>query len=303
MQCISMDDNIRLKNTIVTIGKFDGVHKGHEKLFEEIKKNANGRQKVVLTFETSPRAFLDAHAGKTIVTEAEKQMLCDSRGMDIYIRMPMNREFLALTPDEFVKKILKDRIGATTIVCGPDFRFGTKASGDVKFLEENQNKYDYRLIVVEKEQYHNQDISSTSIREKILEGKMMEVNEMLDHPYCVIGKVEQGKKLGRTLGFPTANVIPEETKLLPPRGVYRTVINVAGKRFHSISNIGVNPTVEHGRNTKIETHIIDFEKYLYDEIVQVDFYEFVRPERTFASVEELKAQVERDIEVCRGKNG
>lgn len=301
MQCISIDDNIKLKNTIVTIGKFDGVHKGHEKLFEELEKNANGRQKVVLTFETSPKAFLDDSANKTIVTEMEKQMLCDSRGIDVYMKMPMKKEFLALTPDGFVHEILKEKIGATTIVCGPDFRFGTKASGDVAFLRENQSKYGYTLIVVEKEQYHNKDISSTAIREKIQAGKMPEVNAMLDHPYSIIGKVEQGKQLGRTLGLPTANILPEDTKLLPPKGVYKTIVNVSGKRFNAITNIGVNPTVESGTQIKVETHILDYEEYIYNEIVQVEFYDFVRPEMAFDSVEELKAQIERDIEVCRGK--
>lgn len=302
MQCISIDDNIKLKNTIVTVGKFDGVHKGHEKLFETIEKFANGRQKVVLTFETSPKAFLNNNANKTIVTETEKQMLCDSRGIDVYMKMPMKKEFLALTPDEFVEKILKEKIGATTIVCGPDFRFGTKATGNVDFLKNNQSKYGYRLIVVKKEQYHHKDISSTVIREKILVGAMKEVNEMLDHPYSIVGKVEQGKQLGRTLGLPTANIIPETTKLLPPRGVYKTVVHVAGKRFQSITNIGVNPTVEDGTQIKVETHILDYKEYIYNEIVQVEFYDFIRPERTFENVEELKAQIERDIEVCRGKD-
>ncbi|MCI8956689.1 MAG: bifunctional riboflavin kinase/FAD synthetase [Eubacterium sp.] len=299
MQCISVNDNIKLKNTIVTVGKFDGIHKGHEKLFGEITRKANGRQKVVLTFETSPKNFLQDNSNKTIVTEMEKQMLCDSQGIDVYMRMPMEKKFLSLTPDEFVSQILKEKIGATTIVCGPDFRFGTKALGDVEFLKDNESKYGYNLIVVEKEQYHNKDISSTVIREKILKGEMLTVNEMLDHPYCIIGKVEQGKQLGRTLGLPTANIIPDDTKLLPPKGVYKTVVNVAGKRFHSITNIGVNPTVESGTQIKVETHILDYEEYIYNEIVQVEFYDFVRPERAFESVEELKAQIERDIEMCR----
>ena len=117
MQRISLDDNIKLKNTIVTIGKFDGIHKGHEKLLEVIVNNANGRQKVVLTFETTPSAFLKNNANKTIVTEEEKQILCEQQGVDVYMKMPMKKEFLALSPDEFVSKILKDKIGATTIVC------------------------------------------------------------------------------------------------------------------------------------------------------------------------------------------
>lgn len=300
MQCISIDDNVKLNNTIVTIGKFDGIHKGHEKLFEQLRENANGRQKVVLTFETSPKAFLDDNANKTIVTESEKQMLCDIQGIDVYMKMPMKKEFLALTPDEFVSKILKEKIGATTIVCGTDFHFGTKASGDVNFLKENQKKYGYSLVVVTKEQYQNKDISSTAIREKITQGEMTEVNEMLDHPYSIIGKVLEGKKLGRTLGLPTANIIPEKTKLLPPNGVYKTVLKVADKRFNAITNIGVNPTVETGTQIKVETHILEYEDYIYNEIVQVEFYDFVRPEKTFANVQELKAQIERDILVCKG---
>lgn len=303
MQRLSLDDNIKLKNTIVTIGKFDGIHKGHEKLIDIMAKEGNGRQKVVLTFETTPKAFLDDNANKTIVTEMEKQLLMEQQGIDIYIKMPMKKDFLALTPEEFLKNILKDKIGATTIVCGPDFRFGSKAAGDVKFLMENQEKYDYKLVVVEKEQYHHKDISSTAIREKIVEGKMLEVNEMLDHPYRIIGKVLEGKKLGRTIGLPTANIIPEENKLLPPRGVYRTVVVVNNQTFNAISNIGINPTVEDGKQIKVETHILDYKNYIYNETVQVQFYDFIRPETVFESVEDLKNQINADIETCKRITG
>ena len=128
---------------------------------------------------------------------------------------------------------------------------------------------------------------------------MLEVNEMLDHPYSIIGKVEQGKHLGRTIGLPTANIVPDETKLLPPKGVYRTIVVVNGMCFHAISNVGINPTVEHGTRTKVETHILDYKEYIYNEIVKIQFYEFIRPERTFNSVEELQLQIQRDIEKCR----
>lgn len=299
MQCISVNDNIKLKNTIVTIGKFDGIHRGHEKLLEVIEQNANGRQKVVLTFETTPGRFLENNANKTIVTEEEKQILCEQQGIDIYMKMPMKKEFLALSPDDFLSEILKEKIGATTIVCGPDFHFGRKARGDVSFLKANQQKYEYKLIVVEKEQYHNKDISSTEIREKISEGKMSEVNEMLGHPYRIIGRVEQGKHLGRTIGLPTANIIPDDTKLLPPNGVYRTVVVVNGNTFNSISNVGINPTVESGTQIKVETHIIDYEEYIYNEIVQVQFYDFIRPEMAFDSIETLKNQINADIKKCK----
>lgn len=298
MRCISVDDNIKLKNTIVTVGKFDGIHKGHEKLLEVIAKNANGRQKVVLTFETSPEAFLKDDANKTIVTEEEKRILCEQQGIDVYMRMPMKKEFLSLSPEAFLSDILKDKIGAATIVCGSDFRFGSDAEGNVEFLKKKQKEYEFNIIVVEKEQYNNKDISSTAIREKIMEGKMSEANEMLGHPYRIIGKVEQGKQLGRTMGLPTANIIPDKTKLLPPNGVYRTVVVVNDKSFNAISNVGVNPTVENGNQIKVETHIIDYKEYIYNEVIQVKFYDFIRPEKSFASVEELKKQINADIEIC-----
>lgn len=299
MQRISVRDDIKLKNTIVTVGKFDGIHKGHEKLFDVLAENSNGRQKVVLTFETTPKAFLENSANKTIVTEEEKQMLCQQQGIDVYMKMPMEKEFLALTPERFVCDILKDKIGATTIVCGPDFRFGTNASGDVNFLRINQEKYGYKLIVVEKEQYQNFDISSTAIRERIVKGEMSEVNEMLGHPYRIIGHVEAGKQLGRTIGFPTANIIPDVNKLLPPNGVYKTVVVAGENRYKALTNIGVNPTVEDGGVTKVESHLLDFKEDLYGEIIQVLFYEYVRGECQFDSVTELKEQIEKDIEKCK----
>lgn len=302
MQCISLTEQIKLKNTIVTIGKFDGIHRGHEKLFEEIAKHANGRQKVVLTFETSPKAFLDNHANKTIVTETEKQMLCQQQGINVYIKMPLKKEFLALSPDEFVGDILKEKIGATTIVCGTDFRFGAKAEGNVDFLRVNGKKYHYNVIVVEKEKYHNKDISSSAIREKISAGDMLEVNAMLDHPYSIIGKVEYGKQLGRTIGFPTVNMIPEDTKLLPPNGVYRSVVIIGGEKYNAISNVGINPTVEKQTQIKVETHIIDYKEYIYNKIVQVQFFDFIRPERAFDNVEELKKQIQMDLEKCKKLN-
>lgn len=301
MQCLSFDGTLQLNNTIVTVGKFDGLHKGHEKLLDIMKNNANGRQKVVLTFETEPKAFLNDTGSKTIVTEQEKKLLLEAQGIDVYVKMPMTKEFLGLTPEQFIKEILKEKIGASTIVCGTDFRFGAKAGGDVEYLRENRDRFGYSLIVIEKEQYHHKDISSSAIREKIVQGEMAEVNEMLDHPYSIIGNVEQGKHLGRKIGLPTANIIPEKTKLLPPRGVYRTVVVVGKKRYHAISNIGVNPTVENGNRIKVESHILDYQEEIYGEVVQVLFYEFIRPEQDFGSVEELTAQIRKDIETCKSR--
>lgn len=302
MQCISLNDEIKLNNTIVTVGKFDGIHKGHEKLLEVMKEKANGRKTVVLSFEKEPKDFLSDHINKTIVTEQEKQLLLNKQGVDVYFRMPLTKEFLSLSPEQFIKDILIDKMGMEVIVCGPDFRFGNKASGDVEFLRNHQEEFGYRLIVIEKEQYRQKDISSSDIRKKITEGAMIDACEMLDHPYFIIGKVEPGKKLGRTLSLPTANIIPDRAKLLPPNGVYRTIVEINDKKFYAITNIGVNPTVEDGTQIKVESHLIDYEEDIYGEVVEVLFYEFIRPEMKFEGVDELREQIEKDIRICKEMN-
>ena len=295
MRVIEFSDGIKLNNTIVTVGKFDGIHKGHEKLLDTMAENANGRKKVVLTFADSPDAFLNDESKNTIFTETEKRLICDSLGVDVYMSMPLTKEFLSLTPEEFVQKVLKEKIGATEIVCGPDFRFGAGAKGDIWFLKENQVKNNLAVTVIEKEQYHDTDISSTEIREKIVEGKIEEVNEMLDHPYTITGKVGKGKSLGRTIELPTANIIPDSNKLLPPNGVYRTVVVSKHMSYPAITNIGVNPTVEDTEEIRVESHILNFKDDLYGEIIEVRFYEFIRPEKKFQSVDELKEQIMKDM--------
>lgn len=188
------------------------------------------------------------------------------------------------------------------IVCGPDFTFGRFGAGDTKLLKKMSKYYDYEVIVVEKEQYQNRDIGSTEIRQKISGGEIAEANEMLGHPFSVIGKVIEGKKLGRQMGLPTANILPDAAKLLPPRGVYRTKLIAGGKSYNAISNIGINPTVEDNETIKIETHIIDEEEYLYNEIIEVQFFEFIRPEQKFESVAALKEQIEKDIARVRERS-
>ena len=235
MQRISLDDNIKLKNTIVTIGKFDGIHKGHEKLLEVIVNNANGRQKVVLTFETTPSAFLKNNANKTIVTEDEKQILCEQQGVDVYMKMPMKKEFLALSPDEFVSKILKDKIGATTIVCGPDFHFGTKASGNVKFLKDNltttanfkivkgKDKKKYGVITLSKYaiRYATDRFLDVEIVETPVSGLKVPKSSVVTSKLYVIPK-EYSKKgeNGNSIGFNLQNSKTNKSEIYYPPIAY-----------------------------------------------------------------------------------
>lgn len=303
MKCIENLNETKLNNTVVTIGKFDGLHKGHGKLFSVLAENANGREKVVLTFAAKPIDVINRSKTLTIMTEQEKRLLCEQKGMDYYVSLPLSQEFLDLSPEAFIKDVLIDVMDMSLIVCGPDFTFGKFGAGDTELLKKMGKYYGYEVIVVEKEQYQNKDIGSTEIRSKITEGEIKAANEMLGHPFSVIGKVTEGKKLGRKIGFSTANIIPDITKILPPRGVYRTKVRVGEECYDAISNIGINPTVEDGNITKIETHIIDVKEDmdLYNEIIEVQFYDFIRPEKKFDSVDELKAQINNDIEAVKSK--
>lgn len=303
MKCIENLKDTKLNNTVVTIGKFDGVHKGHGKLFHILEDNAKGREKVVLTFAAKPIDIINRSKPLTIMTEHEKRLLCEQKGMDYYISLPLSQEFLDLSPEAFIKDVLIDVVDMSLIVCGPDFTFGKFGSGDIELLRKMGKYYGYEVIVVEKEKYLNRDIGSTDIRSKITEGDIIAANEMLGHPFCVIGKVEEGKKLGRKLGFSTANIIPDNSKILPPKGVYRTKVKVGKESYNAISNIGINPTVEQGNITKIETHIIDTKENmdLYNQIIEVQFYEFIRPEKKFENVEELKTQIQSDIQTVKSK--
>lgn len=303
MKCIENLNEIKLNNTVVTIGKFDGIHKGHGKLFNLLKDNAGERKKVVLTFAAKPIDVINRSNILTIMTEQEKRFLCEQRGMDYYISLPLNKEFLDLTPEAFIKDVLIDVMDMSLIVCGPDFTFGKFGAGNTELLKKMGKYYGYEVVVVEKEQYQNKDIGSTEIRNRIVEGQIQAANEMLGHPFTVIGKVTEGKKLGRRIGFSTANIIPDITKILPPRGVYRTKVRVEEEIYDAISNIGINPTVEAGNVTKIETHIINAGRDidLYNKIIEVQFYEFIRSEKKFEDVDELKAQIRNDIEAVKSK--
>ncbi|MCR5834889.1 MAG: bifunctional riboflavin kinase/FAD synthetase [Lachnospiraceae bacterium] len=299
MKILTDIKDAKLNNTVVTVGKFDGLHKGHAKLFDVLTEVSEGRDKVVLTFSAKPIDVINNMISRTLVTENEKQLLCEAKGIDYYISLPLTKEFLDLSPEAFVKNVLVDSLDVRYFVCGPDFTFGKFGAGDVELLTKLATYYGFDVIVVEKERYNNTDIGSTGIREKIIQGDIMMANEMLGHPYSVLGKVVEGKRLGRTIGIPTANIIPDENKILPPKGAYCTRIIVGGKTYMAVSNVGINPTVEDGRVLKIESHLLDFAGDIYGEIIKVEFADFLRKEQKFDGVDELKKQIQKDIKKAR----
>ena len=297
MEIINDLEDLKLNNTAITIGKFDGLHRGHKKLMGVLSENAEDLSKVVMSFSSRPIDFINHTEGKTIVTGEEKKILCEKEGMDYYVELPLNEDFLNMSYEDFVSEFLIKKFGMKLFVCGEDFTFGRKGAGNVKKLSELSEKYGFKLIVVKKKQEEHRDICSSDIKVLLSEGNISKVNKLLGYPYFAIGRVEHGKKLGRTIGFPTANLFVEGNKLLPPNGVYATVLKADGKEYRAVTNIGFNPTTDDDGKIKIETYAIDVGLDLYDRIIEIAFLGFIRTERKFESLSELVEQMKRDVEV------
>lgn len=287
------------KRSVVTLGKFDGVHIGHQKLMQRaLEIGASGYETVVFTFDVSPLVKLGTRIKRTILTNEERRLLLEKNGIDCLIECPFVPEIIQMKPEDFVREILVKQLRAAYVVIGPDFHFGHERAGTPELLQEMGAQYGFRVEILSKETRQDRAVSSTWIREVLQEGKIEKVNELLGYPYSVLGKVVHGRQLGRTWGLPTINQIPENGKLLPPFGVYASRTFIKGKEFFGISNVGVKPTVE-VPFAGVETYLFDCDEDLYDEEAWVEFYHFVRPECKFDSVEELKEQIQRDAQTGR----
>lgn len=277
--------------TVVTVGKFDGFHLGHRSLLAEVLKEAeHGLAACVVSFSTP----VDIERSM-IYTREEQRKLCESMGIDVLAEYSLDESMREMAAEQFVSEILCKRLRAKVIVAGEDFRFGKDRAGDVTLLQNLEETYDYRTVCIPKVTEKTVRISSTGIRKLLAEGDVSAANEMLGRPYAVFGEVLHGKKLGRTLGFPTMNLIPPTQKLLPAYGVYVTKANVDGQWFDGITNIGLRPTVDSDKQVSVETHLFAYEGDLYGKQVEVQFLHFLRPERKFADVEALRAAMLEDL--------
>lgn len=284
--------------SVVTIGKFDGLHVGHQKLLHLVcEKKKDGVKAVVFTFDVPPGAKLSGKGMDTLVTNEERCQMLEEQGIDYLIECPFVPEIMSMEPERFVEEVLVGRLKARYIVAGTDCGFGHNRRGDYKLLQKLAPTYGYEVDIVEKVQYQGRDISSTYVREEIAKGNMELADFLLGYTYRISGKVEHGNHLGGTkLDMPTANLFPPEHKLLPPNGVYATKTIVDGKRYEGISNIGTKPTVSEGNARGIETFLFDFSGDLYGKNITVELYTFERPEMKFASLDELKVQMHKDME-------
>ena len=288
------------EETAVSLGKFDGIHKGHVRLLEYLKeKKRLGQKSVVFTFDIPPRQIVGAwEQSKILTTNEEKMRLFVQNGMDYVIECPFTPEIMHMEAEDFVDMIVR-RLHIKSLVVGSDFHFGHNRLGDYQLLRALAGVYGYDVKVVDKVQENGRDISSTLVREEILAGRIESANKLLGYPYFVQGKVVHGNEMGRLFGTPTANLLPPDEKLLPPYGVYVTRTSISGrgdKVYGGITNVGCKPTIQGSNPVGVETHLFDFDEWIYDREIKVEFLKRVRQEQKFDSLEQLKLQMNKDIE-------
>lgn len=280
----------------VTLGKFDGLHRGHQKLINLIRREQGEKNRsVIFTFDVSPRSYILHSPPKYLLTYEERRELAENLGVDILAECPFTEALMHMEPEDFVKEYLAERLHARYLAVGPDFRFGYQRRGTPELLKELGRTYGFRTEIVEKEKYKGRDISSTFVREELEKGHIEEVNQLLGYTYFTKGEIVHGRQLGRTIGIPTANLIPPVIKKLPPNGVYITESLIQGKTYQGITNVGYKPTVKENF-LGVETYLFSCNADLYGQEAEVKFYRYLRPEIKFSSLEELKCQMLKDIE-------
>lgn len=281
--------------TAVAIGKFDGIHLGHQRLLQEIlEQKKAGLKACVFTFDPSPAVLFGFSDGRELMTLKEKREILEQMGVDILIEYPLNMESASIDPKEFVSKILVEQMQVGLLAAGDDLSFGKGGKGNWQLLEELADTYGYELKRIDKVVMDDMEISSTVIRDLLNRGQMEVVSKYMGRHFSFEGIVVPGKQLGRTLGFPTVNLMISEKKILPPYGVYSTLVWWRGKAYEAISNVGEKPTVSAERIPGIESYLYDFHEDLYGQEIKVELLAYRRPEMQFSSVEELKAQLEKD---------
>lgn len=287
------------EKTIVTIGTFDGIHVGHQKILKNLIRTANneGKKSVLLTFFPHPRMVLQKENKILLLnTIKEKSGLLEKMGLDYLIIHPFSREFSRLTALDFVRDILVNKLNTSMLIIGYDHHFGKNREGNIHQLKEYSLLYDFKVEEIPAQDIDDVSVSSTKIRTALKDGNLKTANNYLGYHYMLNGTVVSGKKLGGTIGFPTANIeIKEPYKLIPKTGVYiiRTYINTI--LYTGMMNIGFNPTVL-GKHQTIEAHLFDFNEDLYGKEITIEFIYFLREEHKFESVEELVIQLNIDKE-------
>ncbi|MGB0620961.1 MAG: bifunctional riboflavin kinase/FAD synthetase [Myxococcota bacterium] len=298
----------RLTRPVVTIGNFDGVHRGHQAILNTVTERAAALEgeSVLYTFEPHPRRVLTPDLDLRLLETFDQRMeTLASHGLDVVIAEPFDLEFAKVSPQRFIEHYLHDSIGPSEVYVGYDFHFGKDREGSMRMLTERGPHLGFSVTVIPEVSVEGRDVNSTRVRQLLAEGEVEEAAELLGRPFVARGEVTEGDRRGRTIGFPTANLAPD-TEILPAPGVYYGRLRCLrgggeweGKTLPAVTNVGYRPTFRDGRDLVAEAHVIDFQGDLYGVEVDLTFEGRLRGEQRFESVDQLKEQIARDVDAAR----
>ena len=291
----SLNEIDSFDKSVVTIGKFDGIHKGHEVLIEKAVYYGKKEKlkSIVFTFKNSPISYFSNIITREIITEKEKINKLKSCGIDVVIDIPFNKDMADISAENFVKEVLVKKLGARKLIIGHDFAFARNREGTPAILKILGKKYGFTVDVIEPVTVKNIRVSSTYVKDLIYAGRVEEIKDYLGRNYTIEGKVIYAKQIGRTIGFPTANLKLEENLIIPKIGIYATKVYIDSEVYIGATNIGYNPTVN-GEKISIETNILHFYKDIYGKTIKLEFLERIRDEKKFKDLNALKIQLKMD---------
>ena len=298
----SLEEIKNIDETAVALGSFDGIHLGHRELISKTvaKAKEKGIASGVFTFSNHPKNVIQGKdTVKNILYKSEKEEIIASLGVDYLFDIPFTKEIMTMSKEDYVTKLLLETCKAKVIACGFNHRFGFKAEGDTEALKEMGARLGFETLVMEPYMVDDNVVSSTLIRTAIAAGRVDKCPAYMGRYYSIEGEVVVGNRLGRTLGFPTSNLMIDLSMVTPPNGVYVTYCTYNGKRYPSVTNVGIKPTIEAGKGEEeriknVETHIFDFDKELYGKTIRVEFLRKLRDEVKFDDISELSEQIVRD---------
>ncbi|MBO6057769.1 MAG: bifunctional riboflavin kinase/FAD synthetase [Bacteroidales bacterium] len=290
-----INDFEQVPHAVVTIGTFDGVHRGHQEILRNMVNRAKeiGGESVVVTFYPHPRQVLSHDSGiRFISTQEEKIAHLEALGIDNLIIIKFTKEFAAIPSEDFIKDYLVKNIQPAVLIIGYDHHFGKGRTGDFEMLYELGSQYHFKVEKIQEQDVDNVAVSSTKIRHYLENGDIKHANMLLGYEYSYTGKVVHGQQVGHKMGYPTANIeVAEEFQLIEKQGVYATFAEIGGRSYPAMTYIGKRPTMEDNRPQSIETHIISFDGTLYDKEIKIRFVDFVRDDKKFDNFEALKRQI------------
>lgn len=301
----SLEEIKNVEACCVALGNFDGVHVGHQALISRAVEKARklGLKSGVFTFSTHPKNLIPGQKPvKNIIYQEEKAALLEKLGVDYLFNIEFTKEIMRTPPEDYIRMFLVEKFNAKEVFCGFNYRYGFKAAGDGNLLRACGIKYGFNVNQIEPVIIDGDVVSSTLIRGLIMAGEMDECEKYLGRNYDIGGEVVVGNRLGKTIGFPTSNIMLDESMVLPPNGVYVTYCLYNGIKYPSITNVGVKPTIGEFKKN-METHIFNFDKELYGKPIKIEFLKKTRDEVKFRSVDELSAQIEKDCNQAREYHG